>query len=188
MIGIATSPSLASRPRVVAKGRRRLRPWSDERDPIADKEAPRIKGKAGTRVKRIVFDHPTVRTLVAGQAFSTDGLVLWTKCKGEGRIGAIVEIRLTKPVFVEGDVPVRGYRASSRTAYVQGVMHVRAQGLLSVWVAVDLRRRAVVGFEFFPADFSGVTDVPQPTIERTIVQQPKPAGAPDSGNCERKRD
>jgi hypothetical protein len=103
-------------------------------------------------------------------------------------IGAILEIRLTKPVTFEGDVPVKGYRASSHTAYVEGVMHVRAQGLLSLWVAVDLNRRTVVGFDFFSADFGSAIEVPKPTIEWKIVQEPKPAGGPDSGNCESKGD
>jgi hypothetical protein len=170
------------------KGRRRLRAWSDERDPLGARQHPRIKGARGARAKRIVFDHPTVRTLVAGQAFSFDAVALWTKCKGDGLIGAIVEIRLTRPVSFEGDVPVKGYRASSRTAYVQGVMHVKAQGLLSLWVAVDLNRRSVVGIDFFPADFGSVTEQPRATIEKTIVQQLRPAGGPDSGNCEHKGD
>jgi hypothetical protein len=170
------------------KGRQRLRAWSDERDPLGARQSPRVKGGRGTRIKRIAFDHPTVRTLVAGQAFSIGGLALWEKCRGHGMIGAILEIRLTRPVSFEGDVPVEGYRASSRTAYVQGVMHVKAQGLLSLWVAVDVRRRAVVGIDFFPADFSSATEVPKPTIESTIVKEPQPAGGPDSGNCESKGD
>jgi hypothetical protein len=169
------------------RGRRRLRAWSDERDPIAS-DAPRMRGKAGSRSKRIAVDHPTVRTLIAGQAFSINRVILWTKCKGDGLIGAIVEFRLTKPVSFEGDVPFKGYQARSRTAYVEGVMHVKAQGLLSLSVAVDLNRRSVVGVDFFPADFGSVTEVPRPTIERAIVQQPKPAGGPDSGNCESKGD
>jgi hypothetical protein len=169
------------------KGRRRLRAWSDERDPIAGAQAPRINRGLGTRSKRIAFDHPTVRDLISGQAFSLDAVILWKKCNG-GLIGGIVQVRLTKPVSFEGDVPFRGYRASSHTAYVEGVMHVKAQGLLSLWVAVDLSRRTVVGIDFFAADFGSVTKVPQPTIERTIVQQPKPAGGPDSGNCESKGD
>jgi hypothetical protein len=170
------------------KGRRRVRAWSDERDPIAGAQAQRINRGVGTRSKRIAFDHATVRGLVSGQAFSIDSVILWTKCKGDGLIGAIVPIRLTKPVSFEGDVPFRGYEARSRSAYVEGVMHVRAQGLLSLWIAVDLHRRAVVGIEFFPADFGSVTEVPPPAIEKTIVQQPEPAGGPDSGNCESKGD
>jgi hypothetical protein len=170
------------------KGRRRLRAWSDERDPLGARQAAQIRRGGGTRAKRVAFDHPTVRALVAGQAFSIDGVALWEKCKGHGMIGAILEIRLTKPVSFEGDVPVEGYKASSHTAYVEGVMHVKAQGLLSLWVAVDLSRRAVVGIHFWPADFGSVTEVPKPTIETKIVQEPKPAGGPDSGNCESKGD
>jgi hypothetical protein len=170
------------------RGRRRLRSWSDERDPIASPQAPRIKRGAGDRAKRIAIEHPAVRALVAGQAFSFDSVVLWTKCKGSGMIGAIVPTRLTKPVSFEGDVPIKGYEARSRTAYVEGVMHVRAQGLLTLWVAVDLRRRTVVGIDFLPADFGSLMKLPRPTIERSIVQQPKPAGGPDSGNCEYKGD
>jgi hypothetical protein len=168
------------------KGRRRLRAWSDERDPLGARQAPWIRRGAGARAKRIAFDHPTVRTLVAGQAFSFDAVALWSKCNG-GSIGAILEIRLTKPVTFEGDVPVKGHRASSRTAYVEGVMHVKAQGLLSIWVAVDLNRRAVVGIDFYSADFGSATELPKPTIERKIVQDWKPAGGPDSG-CREYRD
>jgi hypothetical protein len=172
------------------KGRRRLRAWSDERDPIAAAQAPRINRGAGNRSKRIAVDHPVVRTLVSGQAFSISSVILWTKCKGNGLIGAIVPIRLTKPVAFEGDVPINGYEARSRTAYVEGVAHVKAGGMLSLWAAVDLNRRAVVGIEFFPADFGDASEGagPRPTIETRIVQQPKPAGGPDSGNCENKGD
>jgi hypothetical protein len=166
------------------KGRRRLRAWSDERDPLGVRQAPR----SGTRAKRIGFDHPIVQSLVAGQAFSVEAVIRWEKCKGRGLIGAILQIRLTRPVTFEGDVPFTGYRASSHTAYVEGVKHVKAQGLLSLWVAVDLRRKAVVGFDIFPADFSGTAELPKPTIEQTIVQEPKPAGGPDSGNCESRGD
>jgi hypothetical protein len=170
------------------KGRRRLRAWSNARDPIAGAQAPQINRGVGSRSKRIAIDHPTVRGLIAGQAFSIDPVALWTKCKRKGLIGAIVPIRLTKPVSFEGDVPIKGYEARSGTAYVEGVMHVKARGMLALWVAVDLHRRTVVGIEFFPADFGSVVEVPPPTIERTIVQQPKPAGGRDSGNCEHKGD
>jgi hypothetical protein len=46
---------------------------------------------------------------------------------------------------------------------------------------------AVVG-SVIRADFSSVTEVPRPTIEKTIVQHSKPAGGPDSGNCGHKSD
>jgi hypothetical protein len=170
------------------KGQRRLRAWSDERDPIRAAQAPRINRGAGDRSKRIAVDHAAVRALIAGQAFSIDSVILWSKCQGHGMIGAIVPIRLTKPVSFEGDVPISGYEARSRTAYVEGVMHVKAQGLLSLLVAADLNRRAVVGIEFFSADLGSVIEVPPPTIERTIIQKPKPAGGPDSGNCSHKGD
>jgi hypothetical protein len=170
------------------KGRQRLRAWSDERDPIAAAESPRIRRGLGSRSKGIAVDHPTVRTLIAGQAFAIESVALWTKCKGDGLIGAVVPIRLTKPVYFEGDVPFAGYRASSRTAYVQGVMHVRAQGVLSLWIKVDLRSRTVVGIEFHPVELVPITEGPRPTIETTVVQQPRPAGGPDSGDCEHKGD
>jgi hypothetical protein len=171
------------------KGRRRLKSWSDERDPIAAAQSPRLNGRRGNRSKALAVDHPTVRSLIAGQSFSIDTLVLWSKCN-RGMIGAIVQIRLTKPVSFEGDVPIRGYQARSHTAYVEGVAHVKAQGMLLVWVAVDLNRSRVVGIDFYPADFGDASDAPgpRPTIETQIVQPPKPAGGADSGNCESKGD
>jgi hypothetical protein len=166
------------------KGRRRLRRWSDARDPIAEAQARRINGFSGERSKHIAVDHPVVRSLVAGQAFSIDSVALWIKCD-EGLIGAIVPIRLTKPVSFEGDVPVKGFRRSSHTAYVEGVAHVKVLGMLQLWVAVDLHRRRVVGIEFYSADFGDASENPgpQPTIETRIVTPMKPAGGRDTGDC-----
>ena len=164
------------------KGRRRLRSWSDDRDPTLGGQSPKVKAALS---KSLAVDHPAVRGLIEGQAFSIDPLILWSKCNG-GTIGAIVLIRLTKPVSFEGDVPFRGSDRNSGTAYVEGIAHVKAQGMLSLWVAVDNKRKAVVGIEFQPADFPG-DEVNRPTIETTIVQPPKPAGGRDR-KCPKTRD
>ena len=171
------------------RGRRRLRRWSDVRDPLVSAQARQLNGRIGDRSKALAVDHPTVRSLVAGQPFSIGTLILWSKCD-KGRIGAIVQIRLTKPVSFEGDVPIRGFRRGSHSAYVEGIAHVKVQGLVQLWVAVDLNRRAVVGIEFYPADFGDASEHPgpQPTIETRIVTPLKPAGGRDTGDCGPSRD
>jgi hypothetical protein len=113
---------------------------------------------------------------------------LWSKCD-RGVIGGVVDIRLTRPVAFEGDVPVRGFDRLSGTAYVEGVAHVKAHGTLLLWVYVDINRRAVVGIDFWPADFSSVEKVaPRPVIERRIVRPYRPAGGPDRRRCPPSRD
>jgi hypothetical protein len=51
-------------------------------------------------------------------------------------------------------------------------------------VAVDLNRRTVVGIDFLPADFHDVNGgTEHPTIETTVVDEPKPAGGRDTRAC-----
>jgi hypothetical protein len=160
------------------RGRRLEHSWSAVGDTIAGKQTGRIN-----RSKQLAIDHPAVLQLVADQSFSIGPVGLWTQCSG-GLIGAVVNIRLTKAVTFEGDVPIMRGRPGIRTAYLQGTAHVRASGMLSLMIYIDLHRRTVVGIAFYPADFHDVNGGAQhPTIETTIVDEPKPAGPPDTGNC-----
>jgi hypothetical protein len=158
---------------------RRAGRWSAVRDPVTRAQAPFIKGVGGTQSKRLAIDHPVVRRLIAGQAFSIDTVALWQKCDG-GVIGAVVPILLSKPVDFEGDVPVRDYDASSHTAYVEGVAHLRVERAMSFLVAVDLNREEVVGIAYHPDHRSGA---PKPKVDFQLIGELRPAGGPDSGNC-----
>jgi hypothetical protein len=158
---------------------RRAGPWSAVRDPITRAQAPFIKRAGGRQSKRLAIDHPVVRRLVTNRAFSIGTVALWQKCDG-GVIGGLVPIRLANPVDFEGDVPVRQYDASSHTAYLEGVAHLRVERAVSFLIAVDLNREKVVGIDYDPARGSGSL---KPKVDMTLIGEMRPAGGPDSGSC-----
>jgi hypothetical protein len=123
-----------------------------------------------------------VRKLVAGQDFSIGRIAHWSKCNGE-LIGAVVPIRLAKPIDFEGDVPFRRFDAGSRAAYLEGVAHLRVRRAVAFEIDVDLNRKRVVGVGpgLHPFDLGG--GGPKPTVEMTIIGELRPAGGPDSGDC-----
>jgi hypothetical protein len=168
--------------------RRRAGEWATVRDPTTRSQTDFIKRSGGVRAKRLVFDHPVVRRLVAGQAFSTDPVAEWSRCNGK-RIGAVVSIRLVKPVSFEGDVPVYANDDSDRSAYLEGVAHIRVENALAWDVYVDLNRRRVVAIYVEPSPFDprGGKESP-PKVEFQLIQPLHPAGGPDSGNCGKQRD
>jgi hypothetical protein len=158
--------------------------WSQARDPGAERQAPFITRRGGSRSKRIATEHPAVQQIVAGQPFSIAAVALWTKCNG-GLIGGVVPIRLSRPVTFEGDVPLHGYRNGS--AYLEGVWHIRVENAIAFRIYVDLRRKRVVGIS--PEDdlLDGREGGrPRPKIDYTVVAPPRPAGGRDSGDCESK--
>jgi hypothetical protein len=164
-------------------GAQRRGRWSDARDPIAAHEAPYIRRRGGAHSKRIATDHPVIQQVVAGQPFSFYAVALWGKCGG-GVIGGVVQIRLSRPVNFEGDVPVRGYRNGS--AYLEGVWHLRVQNAIAFKVYVDLGRKRVVGIS---PDSDSLDEReggrPPMTVDYTIVAPLRPVGK-DSGDCEAK--
>jgi hypothetical protein len=173
--GAACGQQLA--PRCTAR-RLRAGSWAAVRDPLARGTAPFIRRKGGLQAKRLTFDHPIVRQLVAGQAFSIARIALWSKCN-QDLIGAVVPFRLVRPIDFEGDVPYRQYEASAHTAYLEGVAHLRVERAVSFDVYVDLNRRKVVGI-VLGIDDSGM---PKPKVDVKIVGELHPAGGPDPGDC-----
>lgn len=159
--------------------------WSDARDPYGEAEAGHGRRVAGLRAKRLAADHPVVQALTAGQPFSAGAIALWSRCNGR-RIGAIVPLRLSRPVDFEGDVPV--YGNSIDTAYLEGTAHMRLGSVVAFMVYVDLNRKKVVGI--FPEDDSldgRAGGRPAPTFDIKIVGEMRPAGGPDQGKpCETK--
>jgi hypothetical protein len=136
------------------------------------------------RTKRIATEHPAIQQVIAGQPFSFGAVVLWTKCNG-GLIGGVVSIRLSRPVNFEGDVPVRGYRNGS--AYLEGVWRIRVENGIAFRVYVDLNREWVVGISPEDDSLDGREGGrPKPKLDYTLVAPLRPAGGPDSGDCETK--
>jgi hypothetical protein len=157
--------------------------WSEARDPLAAGQASFITRRGGARSKRIATEHPAVRQVVAGQPFSFDRVALWTKCNG-GLIGAVVSIRLSRPVNFEGEVPVHGYRNGS--AYLEGVWHIRVENGIAFRIYVDLNRKRVVGISPESDTLDGREGGrPAPRFDFTLVAPLRPTGR-DSGDCESK--
>ena len=166
--------------------RRRAGSWSTVRDPITRAQTRFIEGAGGVRAKRLTFDNPIVRTLVAGQAFSIDTVAEWSRCNGR-RIGAVVPIRLTKPIVFEGEVPVQANDDTNRSAYLEGVAHLRVENAISFDIYVDLNRRKVVsvGLGIRAPDLTG-TKPPPPKVDFKLIGPLRPAGGPDSGDCQQR--
>jgi hypothetical protein len=164
-------------------GRRgKLRSWSAARDPIAAQQDDAINGSYGTRAKQLAFDHPAVLGFVAGQPFALDATALWTKCNRQ-RLGAVVQVVLSKPISFEADLPVRSYDHTTHTAYQEGIAHFRVRDMTFFWVYVDLNRRRVVSI--YPEPDLYVSGQPQLQIDEFRLIAPlRPAGGRDSGNCE----
>lgn len=163
--------------------RRHSGPWSAVRDSLGERQSDFVRRRGAARAKRLAFDHPAVRQLVAGQPFSFHGVAEWSRCNGR-RIGAVLEIQLTAPVSFDGEVPVYANDESNRFAYLEGVARLRMQGATSLHVYVDLNRRRVVHIG------PGITlpgpdgrEPPPPKVELQVLGPLKPAGGPDSGNC-----
>jgi hypothetical protein len=177
------SPCMRKRKECTASERRGR--WSGARDPYGDAEAGFVRRAGGSRAKRLATDHPIVRQLIAAQPFSMGSVALWTRCNGR-RIGAVVPLRLSRPVDFEGDVPV--YGNSIDTAYLEGTAHMRFGGVVFFRVYVDLNRSKVVGI--IPEDDTldgRAGGRPRPTFDIKIVGEMRPAGGPDQGKpCETK--
>jgi hypothetical protein len=171
-------------PKGCKTGAERRGRWSEARDPIAEAQGPFTNGKGGSRSKRLATDHPVVRQLIAGQAFSIEPVTLWRRCNGRLN-GAVVPIRLSTPVTFEADVPVHG--DSKKTAYTEGVAHLRVEHGVFFRIYVDLNRDKVVGI--YPED-DGLDGRdggrPKPNFDIKLLGELRPAGGPDSGNCEPK--
>jgi hypothetical protein len=159
--------------------------WSAARDPFELAQTTFIRHGGGTRSKRLVTAHPVVRRLVTGQPFSFDAVAEWSRCNGR-RIGAVVELRLSRPVDFEGDIPVEGN--AIKTAYKEGTAHLRVTGFVIWRVYVDLNRGKVVGI--YPEDDTldgREGGRPEPTYDFKLLGPLRPAGGPDQGKpCETK--
>ena len=159
--------------------------WSAARDPFELAQTTFVRHGGGTRSKRLVTAHPVVRQLVAGQPFSFDAVAEWSRCNGR-RIGAVVELQLSRPVDFEGDVPVQGN--AIKTAYKEGTAHLRVTGFVIWRIYVDLNRGKLVGI--YPEDdmLDGREGGrPKPTYDFKLLGPLRPAGGPDQGKpCETK--
>ena len=117
-----------------------LRPLSAIRDSLEERQSNFVRRRGGRRAKQLAFDHPVLRQLVAGQAFSFEGVAEWSRCNGR-RIGAVLRLRLVRPVSFDGQVPVRGNDDTDRAAYLEGIGNLRVEGATNFDVYVDLNRR-----------------------------------------------
>jgi hypothetical protein len=169
--------------------RRQAGPWSAVRDPLADRQSEFIRRRGHTRAKRLAFDHPVVRGAVVGQPFSIDGVAEWSTCKRR-RLGAVVELRLSRPILFEADVPVKDQDDTNRSAYLEGVAHMRIENVISFHVYVDLNRRKVVaiGPGLTPPDLTGRRPPRPRLIEFKLLTGLHPAGGPNPGVCEEYKD
>ena len=173
-------PRPKTKPGCGRRGKRRH--WSAGRDPIAAQQGRAINGRYGTRAKRLAFAHPTVLGFVAGQPFALDATALWTKCNQE-RLGAVIQVVLSKPISFEADLPVKSSGRKTHTAYQEGIAHFRVRDMVFFWVYVDLNRRRVVAI--YPEPDLYESGQPQLHIDEYRLTTPlRPAGGRDSGNCE----
>jgi hypothetical protein len=171
------------KPKPGCTGRARSVSWSAVRDPRAEAQSGYVNDSPGTRVKRVAFDHPIVRRLVAGQAaFAIDSVAQWDKCN-QDPLGAVISLRLVTPIAFEGDVPVLSFSDKDRVAYREGIAHIRVRNATAFDVYVDLNRAMVVAI----SPESGLYGSGQPAMhldEFKLVSPLHPAGGPDSGKCE----
>ncbi|MGH2979918.1 MAG: hypothetical protein ACRDLQ_09835, partial [Solirubrobacterales bacterium] len=169
--------------------RRHSGPWSAVRDSLAERQSSFVRRTGGVQAKQLAFDHPVLRAVVAGQPFSIDGVAEWSTCKGR-RLGAVIEVRLSRSVLFEADVPVKDQDDTSRSAYLEGVAHMRIENAISFHVYVDLNRSKVVaiGSGLTPPDLTGRRP-PRPRLtEFKLLTGLHPAGGPNPGKCEPHRD
>jgi hypothetical protein len=172
-------PRPKTKPGCGRRGKRRH--WSAARDPVAAQQGRAINGSYGNRAKRLAFAHPTVLGFVAGQPFAIDATALWTKCNRR-RLGAVVQVVLSKPISFEADLPVTSYRHKRHTAYREGIAHFRVRDMTFFWVYVDLNRRRVVAI--YPEPDLYESGQPELHIDEFRLITPlRPAGGRDSGNC-----
>lgn len=168
--------------------RRHSGPWSAIRDSLEERQSTFVRRRGGRRAKQVAFDHPAVRQLVAGQAFSFDGVAEWSRCNGR-RIGAVLRLQLVRPVSFDGEVPVYANDDTNRVAYLEGVARLHIEGATNFDVYVDLNRRRVVHIG------PGITlpgpddrEPPKPKVDLQLIGALKPAGGPDSGDCGKYKD
>jgi hypothetical protein len=80
------------------------------------------------------------------------------------------------------DKPVHG--DSKKTAYTEGMAHLRVEHGVFFRIYVDLNRNKVVGI--YPED-DGLDGRdggrPKPNFDIKLIGELRPAGGPDSGNC-----
>jgi hypothetical protein len=157
-------------------------PWAEVRDPIA------AASGADTTSHRIVFDHPAVRRLVAGNTFTINPTAGWVACDGRS-LGGVVSFRFSPPVEYEGEIPIHEYADEDEDfAYRDGRAYVEAEDVTTVEAWVDVNRRRVVGIELDAFDdvasTLGQEDMPAAQIRRhDVIDEPKPAGGPDDADA-----
>jgi hypothetical protein len=161
---------------------RRAGRWSAARDPLAAQQSSRANGAFGKRALQIGFDHPTVRQLVADQAFALR-VAEWGKCNGDP-IGVVAEIYLTRPASFEAELPAVSFQRTQATAYLEGIARWRITRNVWFHVHVDVNRQQVVAIfpEGEPPNVSGGAKWGT-RIEFLGVGPLSPAGGPDSGSC-----
>jgi hypothetical protein len=187
-LGWAYGPACGQRNPPCTARQRHSGPWSAVRDSLEERQSPFVRRRGGLRAKRIAFDHRVVRQLVAGQPFSLDGVAEWSTCYRTRRIGAVLEIRLVRPVSFAGVVPVQSHDESGRSAYLEGTAQLRIEGALAFHVYVDLDRKRVVGITPAPQPYDPTGhEPPPPKTELTLIGGLKPAGGPGPGSCPENR-
>jgi hypothetical protein len=130
--------------------------------------------------KRLALADPRVRWLLAPVTSVVAAPGPWTGCGGKP-IGAIVTFQLFRPISIDRDLPfVRFGPATRGRAYAEGVMHLRADGVTSLDVGVDLDRRTVISID------PGGDSIRAHGFR--IVRKPTPAGRPAPGRCAEEKD
>lgn len=156
-------------------------PWSETRDPV------RAASGTGDAASEIVFEHPAIRRLAAGQTFFVNPTASWQKCNGDP-LGAHMSLRFWPAISFEGEIPTHAYAEDGEdVAYREGRAHVEAENITAVDVWIDLNRRRVVGIDLEAFDaydvMSEKEDVSTEIDERDVLEEPKPAGGYDDADA-----
>jgi hypothetical protein len=145
----------------------------DSQDAPVGEPRPRIR-----LAKALAFADPRVRRLLP-PTYLLEAPANWTGCRGR-TIGAIVTLRLFRPISIDEDLPFVSFAPVQNThAYAEGVVHLRADGITELEVGVDLARRRVISID--PGGESIHAH------ELRIVQPLTAAGAPAPGGCPRSK-
>jgi hypothetical protein len=127
------------------------------------------------RAKRLALANPAVRKVVGPTTRLVRAPVRWTSCGGKF-LGATIDVELFRATTVDGEFPFVSFGDARRGhVYAEGLQRLRADGITSLHVGVDLNRRKVVSVA---PDGENVR-----LLGQAIVKRPTPVGAADKAAC-----
>ena len=118
-----------------------------------DRALPSLTENQIEKVKSLLSADPSLKALLAGESYATEGMGPWVSGEEWEFIGALAEIALDNPVDYEGFLPTaESYdkpEDGSGELYVDGgrSYQLRAQGIEKLDVLVDLNKGKVVTIE-----------------------------------------